>query len=501
MLGIIPAAGEGKRLNKGCKALVELKGKPMIEHMFKHMLSIGIKKSIIIINGDEIEKKFGNLYEDMELLYVQQEERKGIAHAINLTKDLVDDSMCIMFADIFYKGDLKEMKGTFDLADSTLYGVQLVKNKELIKKSYGISENDEIIEKPENVENLKPVLGLGIYMAKKTLFEDIEKTPKNERTGEIEFTDTLNLIEKRNAYLLKGKYVNINTEEDLKNAEEIKILIKGHVFNPTGIATANREICCALHKLGIKVQTTDPWRDDWEFNEGLEHFNNPINCNKDTITIFADYPENWQHGYGKIYGFFLHEGTRLMPGWNQIINRVDKVFVPSEATKNLFKWNDVTIPIEIIPYGVNPEIYKPKDIEQTSEEKENFKFLSVNSWTGLEGDRKGTDLLIKAFDQEFKENEKVKLILKIGTFWQKGVDYMAHIINILGHVNPNILFNDKYATELELAEYYQKSDCFVAPTRGEAFGLTIINSLACGLPVIVTKDQNAGHMDFCKNKE
>jgi len=276
----------------------------------------------------------------------------------------------------------------------------------------------------------------------------------------------------------------------------MKIIWKGNVFNPTGLATANREIVKALLKQGIEIQCSDIWHDKYEFNKGLEKVNSPINANpdqKDLVTIFADYPQFWHEGYGDLYGFFLHEGTRLIPGWNQLINRVNKLFVPSEATRNLFKWNDVLIPIEVIPYGVS-EIYKPG-----AEPSGTYTFLSVNSW-GNDGDRKGTDLLIKAFDEEFKE-EDVRLILKIGTFWQGKIDYEQKILSILGHKNDKIIVNDKYVPEKELLSYYQKANCFVSPTRGESFGLTIINAMACGLPVIVTKDINSGHMDFCKGKD
>ncbi len=274
----------------------------------------------------------------------------------------------------------------------------------------------------------------------------------------------------------------------------MKILWQGNVFNPTGVATANREIIKELHKLGVEIQVTYPFRSGFA-NEGLEHFNNSIDV-KDANTIFADYPQFWRDGFGKLYGYFLHEGTVLFSTWANLMNKVDKIFVPSEATKNLFKWNDVIAPIEVIPYGTNPELYKPG----TGVENEDFVFYSVNSWTGDLDDRKGTDLLIKAFDEEFKD-EKVKLVLKIGTFWAPNPDYMKCIVDILGHVNKNIIFNNEYISEKELVTHYQKSDCFVSPTRGEAFGLTIIDAMACGLPVIVTKDINSGHMDFCKGKD
>jgi len=272
-----------------------------------------------------------------------------------------------------------------------------------------------------------------------------------------------------------------------------KIIWKGPVFHPTGIATASRETLKALEKRGHKIQVTDVWTDK-DINKGLEHWNNAIKPDKNTITIFADYPQFWKDSYGKSFGWFVHEGTRLQPGWDILLNRMP-LFVPSNAVKNMFRWNGVTVPIEVIPHGVN-ELYKPTEKKETDE----FIFLSVNSWTGRPNDRKGTDLLIKAFDEEFK-NENVKLLLKISTFWQKPVDYGQAIFDLLGHKNENILFNDKYISEEELVTYYQKSDCFVAPTKGEGFGLTILNAMACGLPVVVTKDNNSGHMDFCRGKD
>jgi len=276
----------------------------------------------------------------------------------------------------------------------------------------------------------------------------------------------------------------------------MKIIFKGELFNPTGIGTANREIVKALDKRDdVEIQVYDIWHSKYEFNKGLEHLNKAIDA-KDANTIFAGYPQTWEGGYGKLIGHPIHEGTRLMPGWSQLINRCAKIFVCSEANKNLYKWNDVIVPIHVINYGTNPEIYKPVRVDGKDKP---FTFLSVNSWSGNPGDRKGTDLLVKAFDEEFKPGE-AKLLLKIGTFWQKPIDYKQAVKNILGHENPDIIINSEYVAEEELVKFYHNADCFVAPTKGEGFGMTIINAMACGLPVVVTKDVNSGHMDFCKEK-
>jgi hypothetical protein len=277
----------------------------------------------------------------------------------------------------------------------------------------------------------------------------------------------------------------------------MKILFRGNLFNPTGIATANRELVKALLKKGVEVQSSDIWNSSYEFNEGLEKLNNAIDAKYIDYTIFADYPHLWRDGYGKIVSFFLHEGTKLHDGWSDLLNTIKINIVPSTATKNLFRMNGVNTDIKVVPYGTS-EIYKPKK----NKDNDYITFLYVNSWTGNINDRKGCDLLIKAFDEEFKD-EKVKLLLKISTFWdKKNPEFYINSINkLLGHTNKNIMVNSEYLPEEELVEHYQKSDCFVMPTKGESFGLTALNAMACGLPLIITKDYNSGYMDFCRGKD
>jgi len=277
----------------------------------------------------------------------------------------------------------------------------------------------------------------------------------------------------------------------------MKILWVGPVFHPTGIATAAREMIKALIKRGNQVQVQDPYNSKYDFSEGLENVNNAIDIKDLDATFVYDYPQFWRAQAGKVVNHFIHEGTMLWPDWIKLLNESKGVLaVACKANKNMFRWNGVNKDMSIINYGVS-EIYQPMENKPVDDE---FVFLSVNSWTGEIGDRKGTELLIKAFNEEFKEEENVKLLLKISTFWeqQDAEFYAQKIINLTGKANTNILFDSQYRDEKELVTFYQRANCFVAPTRGEGFGLTILNALACGLPVIVTKDNNSGHMDFCK---
>lgn len=217
MKGIIPAAGEGKRLGGACKALLKIDNKYLIEYPLMNMKDLGILEVIIVQHGDQIQKKLGDSYLGMKLNYVKQKERKGIAHAISLTKKLIGrDSFCIILGDIIYKGkDLWMMKIAFESSDiDYMVALKQIRDKQEIKKSYGYL-NGKFIEKPKDVSDFPSFLGLGIYMANPTFFEAIKKTkPVN---GEIGITDALNEVKLIKPFLLNEFYQNINTKEELES--------------------------------------------------------------------------------------------------------------------------------------------------------------------------------------------------------------------------------------------------------------------------------------------
>jgi len=211
MIGIIPAAGAGSRLGQGVKPLVKLRGRHLIEYPLGNMRSMGIDEAVIIENGNSISSVLGSEVNGVSLSYVEQTERRGIAHAISLTEPNVgQENTFIILSDVVYVGrDIRDMKERFTWkkdGNYAFYGIKQVSNQNLIKNSYGFETNPgktviKIIEKPRKVKKL----------------------PVSKLRNEVEITDTLNLLAQDirvSGHELRGMYANINTPTDLEQVKD-----------------------------------------------------------------------------------------------------------------------------------------------------------------------------------------------------------------------------------------------------------------------------------------
>ena len=115
-----------------------------------------------------------------------------------------------------------------------------------------------------------------------------------------------------------------------------------------------------------------------------------------------------------------------------------------------------------IPDFVNTSTYEPK-----SEKKDKFTVLFV----GRPNWQKGWDIFLKTAAIVREENADVEF-LWVGGYDQK----IQKIVNCLGYISD----------ECELSKIYSAAHVTLLPSRADVFGITILESLACGTPVITT---------------
>ncbi len=211
---VILAAGKGERMCHDVpKTLMEYKGLPILTHIIafwrKH-----IESFIIVANDKRILDHAKSL--EIPVDFVEQPEPKGIAHAIGLVRDLVNEPFLVVLGDCYARGEFN----VHPKMDQGV-GVWVEGDEEATKAGYGVETYLETVmevqEKPEEVRGLK--CGMGLYFLKPNIFNYIDKAKPTKLRGEIEITNVIqDMIDGGEIFhpvIFFGDYRNINTMGDL----------------------------------------------------------------------------------------------------------------------------------------------------------------------------------------------------------------------------------------------------------------------------------------------
>ena len=202
MKGIILHGGHGTRLrpltHTGPKQLLPIANKPMSEYCVEAIQNCGISDIAIIIGGigsDKVKEYYGDGSRfDVNITYVEQDEPKGIAHAINLCKDFVGNEKFLVFlGDNIIQKSISDISKKFDTSDDDAlvllcevtnperFGIADIKNNKIAK----------IIEKPKNPPTNLAVTG--IYFLTTKIFDVFSRLKPSWR-NELEITDALQMM-------------------------------------------------------------------------------------------------------------------------------------------------------------------------------------------------------------------------------------------------------------------------------------------------------------------
>ena len=243
MKGIILHGGHGTRLrpltHTGPKQLLPIANRPMSEYCLDSIKETGITDVAIIIGGmgsNKVKEYYGNGKNfGVNITYIEQDEPRGIAHAIRLCKKFVSNEKFLVFlgdniiqkpitdfVENFNKSDYDATVLLCEVDNPSRFGIADVENEKIVK----------ITEKPK-----KPTSNLavtGIYLLTPLIFEVIDNLKPSWR-NELEITDALDNLLKQNDNIgyetITDYWKDTGTPEDILNANR---QVLEHICNQTG---------------------------------------------------------------------------------------------------------------------------------------------------------------------------------------------------------------------------------------------------------------------------
>jgi len=195
----------------------------------------------------------------------------------------------------------------------------------------------------------------------------------------------------------------------------------------------------------------------------------------------------------KTVGFATFETFDPPRKWVEILNKNDAVIVPSLFNKKVFLNAGINKPIYYIPHCLNFNDYH-RDVKKLKK-YEKFTFLFIGTWR----ERKGYHQLIDAWLSEFYGNNEVQLVIKTDKS-KEARRYIDKVKKQLGISKgfSNILIENKVFDVESMPSYMKSFDCLLMPTMGEGFNIPGLQSMALGVPVIIT--DFSGCTDYASEK-
>jgi glycosyltransferase involved in cell wall biosynthesis len=194
----------------------------------------------------------------------------------------------------------------------------------------------------------------------------------------------------------------------------------------------------------------------------------PLEEAKDVLFITTPEFFNVDFPGKNIYLFTMFEGLDLPEIYIKNIQKANFLLTPSQWVKELFSNYFDSEKIFVVPHGVEPIFtYKERNLAVRP-----FRYL----WVGAPNPRKGfSELTVIWQSLGLDKDPNIELYLKT-----------SKVPNVEIQQKRNVILDARNLPKDELVKLYHSAHCFVLPTRGEGFGLTLAEAMATGLPCIAT---------------
>lgn len=203
--------------------------------------------------------------------------------------------------------------------------------------------------------------------------------------------------------------------------------------------------------------------------DNLGYTTNFLDASADVELWFAQ-PEYWKWSSDDNYriAYLPWESTELPEGWTEALNSVDEVWTPSPVVAQWFEEAGIKVPVFVYQHGV--------DYVWATQKRKWSPGMDFNVFHhGAESLRKNASYATKAFFDVFGDAPKARLHMKS---------------NLPGWNIPRagrVRYHNERLELDDLIGLYHQQHVMLYPSFGEGFGLTPIQAMATGMPVLITR--------------
>jgi len=228
--------------------MLPIANKPMLMYGFDQMQSAGIKEIGVILGPLQegiVEMLGDGSRYGVEVTYIDQPDPKGIAHAILVSRNFLDDSPFIVhLGDNLLKDSIPNLSKEFqskgsdamvvlcNVKDPSRFGVVEIRDARIVR----------LVEKPK--QYISDLALTGVYFLQPSIFPVIENLKPSWR-NELEITDALQtLLEqggKISYHLVSGWWKDTGRPEDILEAnqlvlKDLKSSVKGKIESGASVS-------------------------------------------------------------------------------------------------------------------------------------------------------------------------------------------------------------------------------------------------------------------------
>jgi 1,2-diacylglycerol 3-alpha-glucosyltransferase len=168
---------------------------------------------------------------------------------------------------------------------------------------------------------------------------------------------------------------------------------------------------------------------------------------------------------------------------------VEQVIVPTEKTKELLMTYSVHKDISVVPTGIDLSKFDPKQysLEDVNALKQKYNINpqeKILLYIGRISQEKNIEEIISAMPEYMKKRELVKFVI-VGS--GPALDKLESLVKQMG-LEDRFVFTGSQPWDT-IGLFYQLGNVFVSASKSETQGLTYIEAMASGLPIVAREDK------------